>query len=60
MQADRDLQKDVLAALEWEPSVEAAQIGVTVNDGVVTLQGTVPSLHQKWVAERIARHRVGV
>jgi hypothetical protein len=32
MQADRDLQKDVLAALEWEPSVEAAQIGVTVND----------------------------
>jgi hypothetical protein len=26
MQADRDLQKDVLAALEWEPSVEAAQI----------------------------------
>jgi osmotically-inducible protein OsmY len=60
MQADRDLQKDVLAALEWEPSVEAAQIGVTVNDGVVTLQGTVPSLHQKWVAERIARHLLGV
>jgi osmotically-inducible protein OsmY len=31
-----------------------------VNDGVVTLQGTVPSLHQKWVAERIARHLLGV
>jgi osmotically-inducible protein OsmY len=60
MQADRDLQKRVLAALEWEPSVEAAQIGVTANDGVVTLQGTVPSLHQKWMAERITRHLIGV
>jgi osmotically-inducible protein OsmY len=37
MQSDRDLQKDILASLEWEPSIDAAQIGVTVNAGVVTL-----------------------
>ena len=60
MQADRDLQEDVLAALEWEPGLDAAQIGVTASDGVVTLRGTVPTLHQKWTAARAARHLVGV
>lgn len=60
MQSDRDLQKDVLAALEWEPGVDAAQIGVTVSDSVVTLRGTVPTLHQKWTAERATRHLIGV
>ena len=60
MQRDRGLQNDVLAALEWESSVDAAQIGVTVSDGVVTLRGTVPSLHQKWMAERITRQLICV
>jgi Predicted periplasmic or secreted lipoprotein len=60
MQADRDLQEEVLAALEWEPGVNAAHIGVTVSDGVVTLRGTVSTLQEKWIAERAARHMVGV
>jgi osmotically-inducible protein OsmY len=60
MQADRDLQEDVLAALEWEPGIDAAGIGVSVSDGVVTLRGTVATLHQKWTAERATRHLVGV
>ena len=60
MQADRDLQEDVLAALEWEPGVDAAQIGVSVSDGVVTLRGAVSTLQQKWTAERAARHLVRV
>ena len=36
MKTDTQLQHDVLAELEWEPSIEASQIGVTAKDGVVT------------------------
>ena len=57
---DRRLQEDVLAALEWEPGVEAADIGVSVRDGVATLRGTVTTLRQKWTAERAARHVFGI
>jgi osmotically-inducible protein OsmY len=60
MRIDRDLQDEVLAALEWEPSINAAQIGVTVSDGVITLRGSVRTLQQKWIAERVARRLVGV
>ena len=43
MKTDSQLQKDVLAELKWEPSVNAAQIGVEVKDGIVTLAGHVSS-----------------
>lgn len=60
MNTDRELQEKVLAALEWEPAVDAAGIGVTVTDGVVTLQGTVTTFLQRSAAERAARHVFGV
>lgn len=60
MKADREIQDRVLKALEWEPSVDAAQVGVTVKDGVATLLGTVTTLHQKYMAERAVRHVFGV
>jgi len=56
MKTDRELQDEVLEALEWEPGIDSAQIGVTVRDGVVTLEGTVTTLREKWTAERVARH----
>ena len=34
---DVQIQKDVEAELAWDPTVAAAQIRVTVTDGVVTL-----------------------
>ena len=43
MKNDTDLRRDVLDELEWEPSIDAAEIGVTAHDGVVTLTGTVKS-----------------
>ena len=55
MSVDRQLQEQVLAALEREPGVEAGHVGVSVLDGVVTLQGTVATFRQKWLAERAAR-----
>lgn len=60
MKSDRELQQQILGALEWEPGVDAARVGVSVEDGVVTLQGFVSTFRQKWLAERSARHVYGV
>jgi osmotically-inducible protein OsmY len=60
MKLDRHIQEQVLAALEWEPGVHAEHIGVTVVDGVVTLQGIVTTLREKYLAERIARRLYSV
>jgi osmotically-inducible protein OsmY len=60
MTTDRELQERVLKALEWEPGVDAAQVGVSAKDGIVTLRGTVTTLFQKYEAERAVRHVFGV
>jgi osmotically-inducible protein OsmY len=60
MRTDRQLQEDVLKALEWEPGVDAAKVGVSVKNGVATLQGSVRSYFEKSTAERVARHVYGV
>jgi VCBS repeat-containing protein len=57
---DTELQQDVLAELDWEPSINAANIGVTVKDSVVTLKGTVGSYVEKTTAERVVRRMAGV
>lgn len=54
------LQHDVLDELQYEPSVDAAQIGVTAEDGIVTLAGTVKSYAEKWSAARAAERVNGV
>ena len=54
------LQKDVLNAIKWEPLLNAAEIGVTVKDGVVTLTGVVDSYSKKMEAEAAAKNVVGV
>ena len=60
MKTDTDLQQDVIDELVWEPSIDAAAIGVTVEDGVVTLSGHVPSFAEKWTAEHVAKRVAGV
>jgi len=60
MKTDTQLQQDVLAELKWEPSVHAAEIGVEVKDGVVTLAGEVSSFTEKWAAEKAAQRVSGV
>jgi osmotically-inducible protein OsmY len=57
---DRELQRHVQSALEWDPTVTTTEIGVTVDDGVVTLRGDVGSYSEKRAAERIALHVFGV
>jgi osmotically-inducible protein OsmY len=51
---DKDLKLQVENALGWEPSIDATDIGVSVQDGVVTLRGTVRSYSEKLMAERAA------
>jgi osmotically-inducible protein OsmY len=60
MKTDSQLQQDVLAELAWEPSVNAADVGVEVKDGIVTLAGHVRSFVEKWEAERAAQRVSGV
>jgi osmotically-inducible protein OsmY len=60
MKTDAQLQQDVMAELKWEPAVHAAQIGVQVKDGVVTLAGEVSSYAEKWNAEKAAQRVSGV
>ena len=58
--SDSQIQKDVLAELEYEPTVRASNIGVEVNDGIVTLAGHVDSYAEKWHAEMAAQRVSGV
>ena len=60
MSQDPELKQAVMAELGWEPSIDAAHIGVVVNAGVVTLTGHVQSFPQKVAAERAAARVKGV
>jgi len=55
MKTDREIQIDVIEELRWEPSVNATNIGVTVKDGIVTLEGNVDSYAEKWAAEKAVK-----
>lgn len=57
---DRELQQHVQSALDWDPSVATTDVGVTVDNGVVTLRGDVGSYREKQEAERVALHVFGV
>ena len=57
---DKLLRQHVMDELEFEPSVDSADIGVTAENGVVTLSGHVPSYSQKLAAERAAWRVKGV
>lgn len=58
MKTDEQLKKDVEAELEWDAAINAANIGVAVKDGVVTLTGHLDTFTEKRTVERAAQ-RVG-
>ena len=57
---DKDLKQHVQSALDWEPSLDATDIGVSVDDAVVTLRGNVASYAEKVTAERVVLRVYGV
>jgi osmotically-inducible protein OsmY len=60
MRLDKELQADVIRELAWEPSVDPASIGVSVDKGAVTLAGHVSSYTELIAAERAALRVYGV
>ena len=60
MKTDSELQRDVLDELKWEPSINAAHIGVSVKDGIAILSGHVDSYWERFMAERAAKRVRGV
>ena len=60
MTQNESLQKDVQDAIKWEPLLQAAEIGVTAKDGIITLTGIVDSYAKKIEAENAAKNVVGV
>lgn len=60
MKTDYQVQKDVMEQLNWEPILNASEIGVAVKNGVVTLSGMVDTYTKKMVAEKAAKKVSGV
>ena len=58
--SDIRLRQDILDELEFEPSLDAAKIGVAVENGVVTITGHVKTYIEKVKAEEVVRHVKGV
>lgn len=57
---DKTLKQDILDELDFEPSIDASDIGVAVEDGIVTLSGHVASFGQKITVERLVGRVKGV
>jgi osmotically-inducible protein OsmY len=60
MRNDLEIQQDVIEQLKWEPVLNAAEIGVSVKNGVVTLSGQVDTYTKKTAAEQAAKKIAGV
>jgi len=57
---DSQLKQDIEEELLWDPKVNSAQIGVSVDNGSVSLLGTVDSYAEKWAAEDATKRVSGV
>jgi osmotically-inducible protein OsmY len=58
--SDSTLRQDIIDELDFEPSIDAADIGVAVENGVATLTGHVPTYAQKLTVEEVVRRVKGV
>lgn len=57
---DIELQKNVQAALLWEPLLTNTEIGISVQNGIITLTGIVDTYAKKIKAEDTAKNILGV
>jgi osmotically-inducible protein OsmY len=58
--SDIQLKQDIEDELRWDPKINPAQIGVSVDNGAVSLLGAVDSYPQKWAAENATWRVSGV
>jgi osmotically-inducible protein OsmY len=59
MKTDAEIKNDVLDELAWQPNIDETQIGVIVENGVVTLSGVVNNYSKKLAAEKAAKNIEG-
>jgi osmotically-inducible protein OsmY len=57
---DTQIHHDVLEELKWDSRVDATEVGVEVDKGVVTLTGTVTGWAKRMAAEEAARRVIDV
>lgn len=57
---DKTLRQNIIDALDFDPGLDAADIGVAVENGVVTLTGHVPTFDEKLTAEDLVKRIKGV
>jgi len=57
---DMQLKQDIEEELRWDPKLNAAQIGVSVDKGTVSLSGAVDTYAAKWAAEDATKRVAGV
>jgi osmotically-inducible protein OsmY len=60
MKTDDEIKSDVIDELAWEPVLNAADIIVRVNNGIVMLKGTVAYYSEKLAAENAVKRVKGV
>jgi osmotically-inducible protein OsmY len=60
MKTDVEIKNDVLDELAWQPNIDETQIGVIVENGVVTLSGVVNNYSKKLAAENAVKSVEGV
>jgi osmotically-inducible protein OsmY len=58
--SDSQIKTDVLNELKWDPAVDETEIGVQVNNGVVTLTGGINAYAKKLAAAKAAHRVYGV
>jgi osmotically-inducible protein OsmY len=60
IKSDLEIKQDIIDELDWDPAVDATELGVAVDDGVVILSGWVDSYVTKLAAEAAAQRIDGV
>lgn len=60
MKTDSEIKQDVLDELAWQPNIDETEIGVIVEDGVVTLSGVINKYSKKIAAEKAVKGVLGV
>ncbi len=60
MKTDMNIRSDVENELRWDPSLDEKGILVKVENGIVTLQGSVPHFSDRCSAEQVVKRVAGV
>ncbi|MCX5965200.1 MAG: DUF6335 family protein [Cyanobacteria bacterium] len=57
---DVELKDDVLAELKYQPGIKVTDLGVLVNEGIVTLNGHTSSYNGRWEVVRAVKRIAAV